>query len=291
METYWAEGGPATLAAAQSHFDPSRHDDHDAMETLWSAALLGAVQSHTGAVVVERMLDPALGPTFMYGGHSLWTALLGVSMHLQLSDVHRLLTLPDSLPGLDWETWAHSINQLSTQLGSGLTAAREGLFLAIGTMVGPLLKELGAASAHQTLVAGYFAAALARSSQAIILESVPARQIVDWLNEPSARVAGAPESLYRLRSDLLQHLEGREITVMRLAANDATVAPRGNFLIRTLNEAPLKGVLVLLNGWMLLSATKDYLAGKDSVNSQLSIGSGLFGITVGDRMIDYTFPE
>src|SRR5690554_6293194 len=224
METLWVEGSPATLAAAQSHFEPSRHDDHDAMETLWSAALLGPVQSQAGALMVERLLDTTQGPTLEQGGHSLWVALLGVSKQLQLADVQRMFTLSESVREHDWETWAHSLNQLSAQLGSGVMAAREGLFLAVGTAVGPILKELGAASAQQTLVAGYFAAALARSGQAFSLEAVPARQLLDWVNEPSARVAGAPESLRRLRPDLLQSLEGRQTTIVRLAPNGATTA-------------------------------------------------------------------
>lgn len=278
METLWAEGSPDTLAAAQSHFDPSRQDDHDAMETLWSAALLGATQSQVGAVMVERLLDPDQGPTFTHSGHSLWAALLGMMKHLQPSDVQRMLTLPDGVQEHDWGTWAHSLNQLSTQLGSGLMTAREGLFLAIGTTVGPTLRELGAASAQQTLVAGYFAAALARSSQSLSIESVPVRQVVDWLNEPSARVAGAPASLGQLRPDLLQHLEGRQATVIRIAANDATVAPQGNpFLGRVLNEAPLKGILVLLNGYMLLDAGKELMDGDRSIKQLASAGSGLFG--------------
>ncbi|RDB42226.1 hypothetical protein DU490_14055 [Halomonas sp. DQ26W] len=277
MDTFWAEGSPDTLAAAQSHFDPSRHDDHDAMETLWSAALLGAVQSQVGAVMVERMLDPEQGPTFDHGSHSLWAALLGVMKHLQISDVQRMLTLPDGLQGPDWETWVHSLNQLSAQLGSGLMAAREGLFLAVGMTVGPLLKELGAASAQQTLVAGYFAAALARSSQTISIDSVPARQMVDWLNEPSARVAGAPASLHQLRPDLLNHLEGRQVTIMRVAANDATAPAQGNPLTRAINDAPLKSVLVLLNGIMLWNGGKEIAEKGVTISSTVTFSSGLSG--------------
>ncbi|APX93783.1 hypothetical protein BWR19_13010 [Halomonas sp. 1513] len=277
MDTLWTGGTPASLAAAQSHFDPSRNDDHDAMETLWSATLLGAVQSQVGALMVERILEPEEGPTFDYGGHSLWAALLGFSRHLQLSDVQRMLTVPDGLQANDWETWAHSLNQLSSQLGSGLLAAREGLFLAIGTAIGPFLKELGATSLHKLMVAGYFAAALARSSQSITAEAVPLRQMVDWLNEPSARVAGAPSTIYRLRPELLQHLEGRQLTTLRLAANDATAPAQGNPFTRALSEAPLKSVLVVLSGAMLVDAGIKLYDGERSISTLSSFGSGLFG--------------
>lgn len=291
MESFWDEGSPATLAAAQSHFDPSRHDDHDAMETLWSAALLGAVQSQVGAIMVERMLDLEQGPTFEHGSHSLWAALLGVMRHLQLSDVQRMLSIPDGLQGHDWETWAHSLNQLSTQLGSGLMAAREGLFLAIGMTVGPILKELGASSAQQTLVAGYFAAALARSSQSITIDSIPARQMVDWLNEPSARVAGAPAPLHQLRPDLLNHLEGRQVTIMRVAANDATASAQGNPLTRAINDAPLKSVLVLLNGAILLDGILALAGGDRSIDTSISIGSGFFGTATATLAIFQHFAQ
>ncbi|WP_249978714.1 toxin VasX [Vreelandella olivaria] len=292
METFWQESSPATLAAAQSHFDPSRNDDHDAMETLWSAALLGATHSQGGALLVERMLDPAHGPTFTYSGHSLWVALLGVMKHLQLSDVQRMLTLPDSLPAPDWETWAHSVNQLSVQLGSGLMAAREGLFLAVGTTIGPLLKEAGAASLQQTLVAGYFAAALARSSQTLTAEAVSIRQVADWLNEPSARVAGAPATLSSLRPELFQQLENRQMTVLRLAANEATtpVPPSGLFS-RALTEAPLKSVLVLLNGAMLVNAGITLARGDRSIDTGISIGSGLFGTATATAAIFQHFAQ
>ncbi|MBF8222581.1 toxin VasX [Halomonas sp. 328] len=291
MDTFWAEGSPVTLAAAQSHFDPSRPDDHDAMETLWSAALMGVVQSQVGALMVERMLDPEEGPAFDHGGHSLWTALLGLSRQLQLSDVHRMLTLPDGLQATDWDTWAHSLNQLSSQLGSGLMAAREGLFLAIGTTIGPLLKELGAASLHKVLVAGYFAAALARSSQSITAEAVPARQMADWLNEPSARAAGAPSAIHRLRPELLQPLEGRQMTLLRLAANDATAPVQGNPFTRALSEAPLKSVLVLLNGAMLLDGALTLAGGDRSIDTGISIGSGFFGTTTATAAIFQHFAQ
>ncbi|MDQ7729776.1 toxin VasX [Halomonas sp. SpR8] len=292
METLWNEIGPATLAAAQSHFDPERHEDHDAMETLWSAALLGATQSQAGATLVERMLDPAQGPTFTYGSHSLWVALLGVTKHLQLSDVHRMMSVPDALPAGDWETWAHSVNQLSVQLGSGLMAAREGLFLALGTAVGPILKEVGAASLQQTLVAGYFAAALARSGQTLAAEAVSTRQLVDWLNEPSARVAGAPASLYQLRPELFQHLEGRRTTVLRLATNNPSAnSQSGNFFLRAFNEAPLKSVLFFLNGWMLGNAIREFAEGDSSTSTKLSMGSGLFGTATATTAIFQYFAQ
>lgn len=292
LETYWDESGPATLAAAQRHFDPSRDEDHEAMETLWSAALLGATQSQVGAMMVERMLDPAQGPTFTYGGHSLWVALLGVTKHLQLSDVHRMMSVPDTLPAGDWETWAHSVNQLSVQLGSGLMAAREGLFLALGTAVGPILKDMGAASLQQTLVAGYFASALARSGQTLSAEAVSLRQLVDWLNEPSARVAGAPATLHQLRPELFQHLEGRRTTVLRLAANDASAnSPSGNIFSRAINEAPLKSILFFLNGLMLGTAILKFAEGDDSADTKLSMGSGVFGTVTATTAIFQYFAQ
>ncbi|TVP51134.1 MAG: hypothetical protein EA345_03345 [Halomonas sp.] len=291
MDTFWDESNPATLAAAQSHFDPSRSDDHDAMETLWSAALLGATQSQVGAMMVEKMLDPSHGPAFTYSGHSLWGALFGVMNHIQVSDVQRILSLPDTLPLHDLETWSNGINQLAAQLGNGLTTAREGLFLALATTVGPILKELGAASLNQTLVAGYFSAALARSGQTLVAETVSGREIFNWFNEPSARIAGAPAALYQLRPELFPHLENRQITVVRIAANDATAPQQSGFIARALNDAPLKSVLVLLNGWMLFSAGKDFAEGDNSTDNKLSIGSGLFGTATATAAIFQHFAK
>ncbi|EPC01415.1 hypothetical protein L861_05090 [Litchfieldella anticariensis FP35 = DSM 16096] len=276
METCWEDGNPATLAAAQSHFEPSRAEDHDAMETLWTAALLGPTQSQIGAALVERLMDPEQGPQDPEAGHSLWTVLLGQSRAMTLSDVTRLLTAGDLSGENDWQGWATNLNQLSSQMGNGVVAAREGLFLALGSVVGPHLNALGATSLHKPLVAGYFAAALARSGQRVFAEPVPAKQVIDWLNRPMASAVGAPESLARLRPDLLPDLEGKNVTTLRLAANDASAPPRGNPFVEALSDAPLKGILLGLNGWMLGDALDDFIQDVTTETS-LSLGSSLFG--------------
>ncbi|UYG07654.1 toxin VasX [Halomonas sp. M4R1S46] len=277
METLWTQGEVVSLAAAQAHFDPAEPEHHDAMETLWTAGLLGPTQSQAGAELVERLMDPQRGPQGEEAGHSLWAVLLSQPRSLTLSDVARLLTAGDLAAEHDWQGWTANLNQLAAGLGQGTAALREGLFIAIGPVVGPLLKQQGAMSAHQTLVAGYFAAALARSGQRLAAEPVAARQLVDWLNEPAVRAAGAPASLARLRPDLLPELEGRRITTLRLAANDATAPPRGNPFVETLEDAKLKSLLLVINGWMLKDAVADVLDEGLSVETGLPLGSSAAG--------------
>ncbi|WP_069385226.1 toxin VasX [Halomonas caseinilytica] len=290
METLWAQGEVASLAAAQAHFDPAEPEHHDAMETLWTAGLLGPTQSQAGAELVERLMDPQRGPQSEETGHSLWAVLLSQPRSLTLSDVARLLTAGDLAAENDWQGWSANLNQLAAGLGQGTAALREGLFIAIGPVVGPLLKQQGAGSAHQTLVAGYFAAALARSGQRLVAEPVAAKQVIDWLNEPAARAAGAPASLASLRPDLLPELEGQRITTLRLAANEATAPPRGNPFVETLEDAKLKGLLLVINGWMLKDAVADALEEGLSVETSLPLGSSFFGTAaVAGAMLQHTY--
>lgn len=279
METLREGDGPDTMASAQSHFDPSRDADHEAMETLWSAALGGVTQHEAGATLVTNLLDPEAGPPFLHGGHSLWAALLGHSTPLQLADVQRLVAVSESLQAQDWETWAHSLNHLAGQLGHGPATAREGLFLVLATTVGPILREQGATSAHRTLVAGYLAAALARSGQRLKVEPVAARSLLDWMNEPSARAAGAPPPLHQMRPDLLPGLDGRQAAAIRLVAEGASSAEGNPFLQRALQETPLKSLLVLMNGLMVVNAGASYAAGDRSAENAAVFLGGVAGTT------------
>jgi|GEM_PF-5530822 len=275
MGTLWGGEGPESMASTQSHFDPSLDEHHEAMETLWSAALGGVTQHETGATLATNLLDPDTGPSFLPGGHSLWTALLGRFEPVQLADVQRLVAVSESLQAQDWETWAHSLNQLAGQLGHGLATAREGLFLVLATTIGPILREQGATSAHRTLVAGYLAAALARSQQRLKVEPVAGRALLDWMNEPSARAAGAPSPLHQMRPDLLPELDGRQVSTIRVVAEGASTAQGNPFLQRALQEAPLKSLLVLINGLVVVNAGSQLASGEDSIKGvTLFFGSG-----------------
>lgn len=275
MGTLWEGGGPESMASAQSHFDPSRDEDHEAMETLWSATLSGVTQHETGATLATNLLDPEAGPPFLHGGHSLWVGLLGLPTRQQLGDIQRLVAISESLQGQDWETWAHSLNHLAGQLGHGLATAREGLFLVLATTIGPILREQGAASAHRTLVAGYLAAALARGRQRLKVERLAAGSLLDWMNEPSARAAGAPPPLHQMRPDLVPGLDGRQAAAIRLVADGASSAEGNPFLQRALQEAPLKSLLVLMNGLMVVNAGSQLASGEDSIKGvTLFFGSG-----------------
>lgn len=290
MKTLWIQDDVASLAAVQAHFDPMLAEHHDAMETLWTATLLGPTQSQAGAALVERVMDPEQGPRGDTTWHSLWTVVLSSGQKLTLADVARLLSVGDIAAESDWQGWANGLNQLSVHLGQGIAAFREGLFIALGPVVGPLLKQHGAASAHNTLVAGYFAAALARGGQRLSVESAPARQVLDWLNEPAARAVGAPSSLGQLRPDLLPELDGKRITTLRLAANDAAPA-RGNPFVDALDDAKLKSVLLMLNGWMLVEAWADFRRKNLSMETSTALGSSLFGTAtvagaIGQQMLE-----
>ncbi|WP_340641249.1 toxin VasX [Modicisalibacter ilicicola] len=273
METTQAQG--ASLQAAQRHFDPAEAEHHDAMETLWSAVLLGPTQSRAGAASVERLMDPARSFWAPDTEHSLWAALLGHREPLTLADVTRLLAVGDLGADNDWQGWANGLNQLSATLGQTSAALREGLFVALGPLIGPLLKQHGAASAHHTLVAGYFAAALARSGQRLSATPVPAQVMVDWLNAPGARAANAPASLGRLRPDLLPELQGKTLTTLRLAAPAS--APTGNPFVEALGDARLKSLLLILNGVMLVEAGEALVEEGRSFDTTTGFLSSLFG--------------
>ncbi|SDL18369.1 hypothetical protein SAMN05661010_00985 [Modicisalibacter muralis] len=276
METLWTQGDVASLAAAQAHFDPALAEHHDAMETLWTATLLGPTQSQQGVALVERLMNPEQGPQSDTTWHSLWTVVLSSGQQLTPSDVSRMLIAGDLAMESDWQGWANSLNQLSANLGQGVVAFREGLFIALGPVVGPLLKQHGATSVHNTLVAGYFAAALARGGQRLSAEAVPARQMLDWLNEPAARAAGAPPSLSQLRPDLLPELEGKRIMTLRLAANDAAPA-RGNPYVDALDSAGLKILILGVNIGILVKADENIDEKGWSVKTGTSFFSSLLG--------------
>ena len=288
--------GVGTLHSACEGFDLANQSSRDILEDHFSIGLTGPTYLSPGAAAVGRAMA-------LKGEHTpwLWYVMLGLKDKLTLGEVEKLVNLSDQLVnagegmGTAIAAFVSAINNNLTRLNLHMpTAPTDAFFTAISPVAGAELHNLPDNVGY--LGSGFMMAALSRTGQELVGESVDKFTSNQWLSEAAG--TAKPTKL----PDLAEGKAGEKVTVLRTkaanyshfgAATNPSHAMRANPYTwddAVFKKAKLRSFLVVLTGLNLVLARSEWSANESPKTGVFGLGA-LFGFGTAFTSVHHKLSE